>query len=468
MTQLGKFVRIGPNIVSINSDTALKTIYGFKANVRKSDFYLAFAAKGATTLSTHSSINKQKHARKRRIMSHAFADQAIKSMERFIDWEIDEFCRIADDRDSAVIRSAYQGEEAGGWSPAKNVAQLCDWLAFDIMGNLVFGKAFGMLEKPDNRFAVDLVSNSARRHNITGTYPALYKWPLLGKVVLGNIASNRERFMQYSKQQMTERTKLGRDIDRKDFFYHLLNAKDPETGKGLSTDELWGESNLLIVAGSDTTSTALAATFFYLIHNTSALQKVVKEVRTTFSSVEDIVNGTQLNSCVYLRAAIDEAMRMCPPVGGGLPRTVLPGGLDVDGEMLPAGVDVCVPHYAIHHNSSYYPHPFSYIPERWIPSQAPADLAPYVEKAQAAFCPFSIGPRGCIGRGVAYMEMMTSMGRCLFQYDVRLAPGTHLGEGGEWKKWEFGTERNEEYQTLDTFTSMKDGPAVQFKRAASK
>lgn len=463
----GKFVRIGPNTLSINSETALKTIYGFKANVRKSDFYLGFAAKGAQTLSTHTSIDKQRHARKRRIMSHAFADQAIRSMERFINWEINEFCRIADDRTSAVVRSAHQSEEAEGWSPAKNVAQLCDWLAFDIMGNLVFGKAFGMLERPENRFAIDLVSNTAHRHNITGTYPPLYKWPLLGKVVLGNIATTRERFMQYSKQQMMERTKLGSDIDRKDFFYHLLNAKDPETGKGLDTDELWGESNLLIIAGSDTTSTALASTFFYLTHNTPALQKVIDEVRSTFSSVEEIVNGSALNSCVYLRASIDEAMRMSPPVGGGMPRTVLPGGLNVDGETLPAGVDVCVPHYTLHHNSSCYPSPFSYLPERWIPSQAPADLAPYIEKAQAAFCPFSIGPRGCIGRGLAYIELMTSLGRCLFQDDVRLAPGTHLGEGGEGRRWEWGTERRDEYQTKDTFTSVKEGPAVQFRKVVT-
>lgn len=463
MSLSGKFVRIAPNTLSINSETALKTIYGFKANVRKSDFYLAFSAKGASTLSIHSSINKMAHARKRRVMSHGFADQAIRSMERFINWEINEFCRVMYDRTSAVVRSAHPSEESEGWSPAKNIAQLCDWLAFDIMGNLVFGKAFGMLEKPDNRFAADLVSNAARRHNICGTYPPLYKWRL-DKLVLGNIAAQRARFIQYSKGQMQERTKQGLDIDRKDFFYHLLNAKDPETGRGFSTDELWGESNLLIIAGSDTTSTALAATFFYLVHNPSSLERVVDEVRSTFSDVEEIVNGTKLNSCVYLRAAIDEAMRMSPPVGGGLPRTVLPGGLTVDGEILPEGIDVLVPCYALHHNDTCYPDPFSYLPERWIPSQVPPYLAPYIEKAQAAFCTFSIGPRGCIGRGLAYIELTTSLARTLWLYDVRLAPETRLGEGGKGRKWEWGTERTDEYQTLDTFTSIKDGPAVQFRK----
>jgi len=115
---------------------------------------------------THSTINKLAHARKRRILSHGFADNAIKSMEKYIVWEINEFCRAILDRTTGTSRDPHPSEASEGWSPAKNMAQLCDWLAFDIMGNLVFGKAFGMLERSDNRFAADLVSSAAHRHLI--------------------------------------------------------------------------------------------------------------------------------------------------------------------------------------------------------------------------------------------------------------------------------------------------------------
>lgn len=268
--------------------------------------------------------------------------------------------------------------------------------------------------------------------------------------------------MQFSRSQAIERTKQGLETDRKDFFYYLLNAKDPETGRGFSTDELWGESNLLIIAGSDTTSTAMAATFFYLAHNEAALRKCVKQVREIFGDVEEIVNGAKLNSCNYLRACIDEAMRMSPPVGGGLPRTVLQGGITIDGRFVPEGIDVCVPHYTLHHNEGCYPDPFSYIPERWLPDQTPMYLAGYIEKAQAAFCAFSIGPRGCIGRGLAYVELMTTLARCLWLYDIRLAPGEHSGEGRQDER-EWGRQRTSEYQLRDTFTSAKDGPYLQFR-----
>jgi len=59
-------------------------------------------------------------------------------------------------------------KSAEGWNQQWNVANWCNWLVFDIMGDLVFGKAFGMLESPANRFAVDLVGNAAHRHLIVG------------------------------------------------------------------------------------------------------------------------------------------------------------------------------------------------------------------------------------------------------------------------------------------------------------
>ena len=107
-------------------------------------------------------------------------------------------------------------------------------------------------------------------------------------------------------------------------------------------DELWGESNLLIIAGSDTTSTALSGALFYLAYNPAALQKVCKEVREAFYDVEEIVTGSKLSGCCFLRACIDETMRMTPPVAGALPRQILTGGIDIDGLHIPAGVDVGV------------------------------------------------------------------------------------------------------------------------------
>lgn len=312
----------------------------------------------------------------------------------------------------------------------------------------------------------------------------------LDRLLFPNIAAGRARYMAYSRAQLTERTRLGDETDRRDFFYHLLKARDPETGLGFSTPELWGESNLLIIAGSDTTSTALAATLFYLVRNPDALANVTAEVRRTFrGDVEEIRQGAGggglLSGCTYLRACIDEAMRLSPSVGGIVPREVMAGGMHVDGVFVPEGTVVGVPHYAIHHNEAYYPEPFRYVPERWIvesskkkekklSSSLPAAAAGSGEDmvvgetdvavAQAAFCPFSIGPRGCIGKGLAYAEMTTTLARMLWLYDVRKAKGVvDPAEGGKAGA-EWGRHRSDEMQLVDTFTSWKEGVMVDFRR----
>ncbi|KAF2809419.1 cytochrome P450 [Mytilinidion resinicola] len=461
----GPIVRIGPNTLSINTSTALKSIYGFKSNVKKSDFYDAFPV-NKNAVNVHSTRDKKVHARKRRVLSHAFSDKALAELEKYILQNVRAGCRLLAEKSGERAVRGFSGEEKGEWTGEWNMANWCNWLVFDIMGDLVFGKAFGMLEGEGNRFAVDLVGNAAHRHLICGTHLTLHNYHL-DKLLFRRIAANRTRYMAYSRTQATARTQLGLDTDRKDFFYHLLQARDPETGAGFSAPELWGESNLLIIAGSDTTSTALAGTFFYLTRNPHVLARLTEEIRGSFADVEDIVNGPALNSCAYLRACLDETLRMTPPVPGALPREVLPGGLELDGHHLPAGVVVGVPAYAIHHNEAYYPDSFRYLPERWL---ADPQQNPYVgrlEEAREAFCPFSVGPRGCIGRGLAYVELSVTVARVLFLFDVRAKRGETLGEGGregvQGVEGVEGRERRGEYQIEDRFASRKDGPVVEFR-----
>lgn len=150
----GKFVRFGPNSLSINSNTALKDIYGFRANVRKAEFYDAFVHPAPNT---HNARDKDLHARKRRVLSHAFSDSAIKEVERYILANIRTFCEAIGDYGRVI-------HEKKGWSAPKNMSDWCNWLAMDILGDLCFGKAFHMLDRPDNRYAVDLVGVAAQRH----------------------------------------------------------------------------------------------------------------------------------------------------------------------------------------------------------------------------------------------------------------------------------------------------------------
>ena len=148
-------MRFAPNGVAFNTNTALKDIYGFRSNVRKAEFYDAFVH---PTANTHNTRDKDLHARKRRVISHAFSDSAMKEMQRYILANIRTFCD--------QIGFQEGGPDAKGWSRPRNMSDWCNYLAMDILGDLSFGKAFHMLERPDNRFAIELVEKAATRHLI--------------------------------------------------------------------------------------------------------------------------------------------------------------------------------------------------------------------------------------------------------------------------------------------------------------
>lgn len=100
-------------------------------------------------------------------MSHAFSDQAIKSLEKYILANVRVGCELLGRKSNNGTSEKNDGDEKDQvWNDAWNTAHWCEWLVFDIMGDLVFGKAFGMLESPVNRFATQLVANAARRHLI--------------------------------------------------------------------------------------------------------------------------------------------------------------------------------------------------------------------------------------------------------------------------------------------------------------
>ena len=287
----------------------------------------------------------------------------------------------------------------------------------------------------------------------------------LDKILFRKLINGVRDFQALSKTQSDWRLAQKDSIKKKDLFASLVEAKDPETGGSLTEEQIVAETGSLLLAGSDTQGTTLAATLFYCLHYPRTLDILQHEIRTTFADVEDIRISKQLSSCHYLRACIEESLRLSPPIGGLLLREILPGGLIVDGERLPAGVNVGVPHYAIHHNEKYYPQPFSFRPERWILSGASASELGVSEAvmalAQSAFCAFGVGKTNCIGKALAYSEMSIILARIVWLYDLRLQADSVLGEGrlslGD------GRSRKNEFQTWDGFFSTHDGPLVEFK-----
>ncbi len=379
-----------------------------------------------------------------------------------------------------------------GWTRSQNMEPLNVYLSFDVLTDLCYGKSFNLLGSKDMRYVTHLIpaanravyevsvpntdsKTSLTRFNQIGYHPCS---SVLRKVLFGNpvgdllggqMIRDNISFQQTSRMILAERRKRQEVImnsdeppSRKDFFHYLFHEKDTETGRGYSDGELASESNLLIIAGSDTTSLTLSAAFFYLLRNPQALSKLRLEIVSNFTNLEDIrYVGTGLPTLPYLRACIDETLRQSPPVAAHIPREVLPGGAMIDGVFYPGGTVLGVSIYALHHNEEYFPEPFKFLPERWIVDEAAGTTAEDVERAHSAFAPFSVGSRGCIGKNLAYMELSLALARMVWMYDIR--EGDHgvvdrVRTGKQYTK-----EMEAEYPTKDFFVGKFAGPMVEFK-----
>ncbi|KAK5175611.1 uncharacterized protein LTR77_000750 [Saxophila tyrrhenica] len=457
----GTIVRFSPNTLSINDSAALKAIYSHGANVEKGELYKCFRA-APNAVSTLLATEKDQHARKRRVMGQAFSDQALRGLEQYVQEHVQ---KLVDKVGGTVAQPVKDGK---GWSGPVDMRSWCNWVVFDIMGDLVFGKSFGTLgEKPENREGIRLLGRAARRNYTVAAMPELLHYKLERWLPpFRGLYQDRAKYLAFGKKQVMARLKDQADgvteAGRKDIFSFLLSAKDPETGEGFPMPEIMMEGNTLIVAGSDTSSTTLAATLYYLTSNLQTLHRLQKEIRDTFSSPDHIRHGPQLQSCTYLRACIDESMRMTPAVPGLLPRVVLPGGLQIPalGLDLPAGINVGCCIYALHHHEDYVVDSFTYDPSRWLKGEGHKQDK---EALQAVFNPFSIGNRSCLGKPLVYMELGVAIARLVWEFDLRLA-GEQFVDAGIRREVEEGRRRREEYQVQDWFLSNNFGPWVEFRK----
>lgn len=257
---------------------------------------------------------------------------------------------------------------------------------------------------------------------------------------------------------------------RKDFFHYIFQTLDKETGQmGYTKEELWEECQLLIVAGADTTAIVLAGLLFHLVRLPDVQARLAAEVLAAFDSAEAIAPSPKLQSCSYLRAVLNEGLRMTPPVAGMLDREVLPGGVVVEGQFFAAGVNIGTSPYGLSYNRDAFQEPFEFRPERWVVGEKGHDggtiLQETVQQQERALSAFSAGSRGCIGKNLAWMELSLILAQLIFKFEIRRDPSNNLG-GGDPHNGRPGRQDPNQYQTYDVFVSSRDGPMVQLKRRA--
>ena len=227
--------------------------------------------------------------------------------------------------------------------------------------------------------------------------------------------SFKSRMKSLESTRATVRKRMDTETDRKDFAFYALRAMekgDPTTM--MSKKEMVATFEILMIAGSETTATLLSGVTYQLLKNPDVLKKLVTEIRSTFTHSHNITI-VNVNKLTYELAVLDEALRIMPPVATASVRVVPPGsGEIVGGHFVPGGTSVGIPSWAASRSPLNFRDPESFIPERWLGD------ARYANDRREASQPFSTGPRGCLGRTLAYAEMRLILARMLFEFDLEL------------------------------------------------
>lgn len=444
----GEHVRYAPNRVMFCSPDAAKDIYGNRNNVIKSTVYNTLRHGGGNTLTLR---NKAEHAARRRVVSSGFSDASLRLLEPKILAQVHRFVRGL----LATGTNSLESKTNTNWTESRDMALWCDHHTFDLMSSLIYSASYDATSREEFRFVPHSIEQSNVRMSVILQAPELM-WARLDRKLFPQSIAARDKFLKFLRTMIATRMKSKKSATSEtaphdDIFALFEKAHDPETGKKFGATELTAESATLVVAGSDTTSIALAGLFYYLSRpiNAAAYRRCVQEVRTAFRSMDEIrAGGAVAAACPYLRACIEETLRMSPPTGSALWREVMTGGTSIDGHFIPAGCDVGVGIYAIHHNAALFPEPFEFRPERFLSGGENAGIE--LLNSRRGFMPFSIGTRGCIGKGLAMTEIMLTMACIMRVSDFRCTgnEGSEVMEG-EYKLW-------------DHITGAKEGPWLQF------
>ncbi|KAI8937704.1 hypothetical protein NX059_005405 [Plenodomus lindquistii] len=464
----GHKVRISTDTVVFDDADAYNTIYSFKANVQKSSFYAAWS-RNENDKHTLGAVDKELHARKRRLLNLAFTDRSIRASGSFMAKHIQRWLELV---------GPAEGKDPAEWSEPHDLSLSIGNLVFDVLGDICFGAQFDTKEPGVNSF-------KSLPHEFNEFFKigyAVAKSPFLDMLIwlkprgldramdamrpqsLQRYYAFLEKLVRQRITAEKERVAADQPLEREDLFHFLCGAVNPDTGRSAFTfSELLAEANLVLMAGSDTTAITASSMFFYLTHNQRAYHKLVTEIRGTFAGPEEIVHSPRLLNSVYLRACIEETLRLAPVSPSELPRVILRGGMHIGTDFYPEGVIVGCPGWAMNRNEELYGDAMTFRPERWIPSKDLDSLNTEedVRILNRGLHTFLKGPTDCVGQKMAILQLCMLVARTLLRYDVRLAPGTHRGEGRPEFGW--GSRNRRDFLTRDAYVALREGPIVQFR-----
>ncbi|EME48394.1 hypothetical protein DOTSEDRAFT_84037 [Dothistroma septosporum NZE10] len=412
----GPVVRIAPTELSYTDSRVWKEVWGARnPEWPKDSGKVPRAPNGAFgILNAPTDI----HARFRRLLAHAFSEKGLKDQQP----RIQEYVDLLVDR---LGEKAKTGE----------ATDIVDWYTntvFDVIGDLAFGESFDGLKERRVHEWIPAILGSVK-YTFQAGVVTRHRLQWFQKYLLDDSAiKGRARNYRLAADKVNQRAALGGE--RGDFWDRvLIKSKDEnKAGDGMTQDEMVNNAAVLILGGAETSATTLSGTTYLLLTHPKVYKKLVHEIRSTFisSSEIDVYSVTKLH---YMLATLDEAMRIYPPVPDAASRVPPIGGGTILNQYIPEGTAIHIPQLATNHMVSNFHRPDDFCPERWLQgADRPQEFA---KDEKAAFQPFTVGNRNCIGRNLAYAEMRLVLAKVLFNFDLEMDERSRGSDWFDQKAW---------------------------------
>ncbi len=289
------------------------------------------------------------------------------------------------------------------WAEPVDLREVMQRMTLEIAGRTMF--SFGMARHGATlrNFVMEYGEQLARPHFLDLLLPL--SWPSPQDFSRRRF---RKRWTAFVEQLIAERRAAGKTegAPPRDLFDLMDEARDPETGAGFSDEQLRDEVATMILAGHETTATALFWALYLLALDPVTQDEVAREVVPAVASAAPLDH----ERLALTRAVIDETLRLYPPAF--LIARAASGPDTVAGMPVKTGDVILIAPWLLHRHEKLWRDPNAFVPARFLPP------APAPERF--AYLPFGAGPRICIGAHFALVEATLALARLIAAFRVEL------------------------------------------------
>ncbi len=380
------------NILTIDPDIIQhilrKNADNYEKPIETTDVFSRFIGEGLLL------ARGKKHTEQRKLMAPGFRPKSLSNLVDLMDKEIDAYFDQLDSRIDKSSRITIDDEMRT--------------LTFQVMSKAIFGNDMDAqeIEKFSHRFQTiqSLLIKLARLPSLM----KVYKFTGRSQYYDGISYENNQALLDIIGKRRSQAPK-------DDLLGMLMASKYENSDDGMSDRQLKEESLILFVAGHETASNILSWIFYILGKHPEAIDGIKNEYSAMLEG--RIPTFGELMKMEYLSQVIDECLRIYPP--SWITSRIAKEEDEIKGFKIPKGSRVIPFIYGLHHNKEHWKNPSKFDPSRFT-------KAARMKRHNFAHMPFGAGPRMCIGRNFAMMEMKMIIIKLLKRYDFQLKPNQQV------------------------------------------